>query len=29
LFARFFDLDMWRRRLMSVVRFFSWRRDRG
>ncbi len=28
LFARFFDLDMWRRRIMSVLRFFSWRRDR-
>lgn len=28
LFARFFDLDMWRRRFMAVVRFFSWRRDR-
>jgi ubiquinone biosynthesis protein len=28
LFARFFDLDMWRRRFMAVIRFFSWRRDR-
>lgn len=27
LFARFFDFGMWRRRLMSVLRFFSWRRD--
>lgn len=27
LFARFFDLDMWRRRLMSLIRFFSWRRE--
>ena len=27
LFARFFDLDMWRRRLMGVIRFFSWRRE--
>ncbi len=27
LFARFFDLDMWRRRFLSVLRFFSWRRE--
>jgi len=26
LFARFLDLRVWRRRLMAVVRFFSWRR---
>ncbi len=29
LFARFFDLEMWRRRLWTVLRFFSWRRDRA
>jgi ubiquinone biosynthesis protein len=28
LFARFFDLDLWRRRFLGVLRFFSWRRDR-
>jgi ubiquinone biosynthesis protein len=26
-FARFFDLRAWRRRIMGVFRFFSWRRD--
>jgi hypothetical protein len=26
-FARFLDLAMWRRRLMSVIRFFSWRKE--
>lgn len=28
LFARFLDIAMWRRRLLGVLRFFSWRRDR-
>jgi ubiquinone biosynthesis protein len=28
LFARFFDLSMWRRRIGGVIRFFSWRRSR-
>jgi hypothetical protein len=28
LFARFFDLDLWRRRIWSVLRFFTWRRER-
>lgn len=27
-FARFLDLRAWRRRLLALLRFFSWRRDR-
>jgi ubiquinone biosynthesis protein len=28
LFAWMFDLEMWRRRILGVLRFFSWRRER-
>lgn len=28
LFAWMFDLDWWRRRFLSIIRFFSWRRDK-
>ena len=28
LFARFLDFSSWRRRLVGLLRFFSWRRDR-